>query len=162
LLSPLYQRLQAREAKWLTRLILKNYGPIIIPDNFVYGLYHPLLPALLKIQAELRPALKALDYHASKGSSRIQKIDVLPSLRPAIGTKIGRQPFFKARSIKHCVDMAQTRRMSVEKKYDGEYCQIHIDMSQTPQQQIKIFSKSGKDSTKDRAKVHGYVITTLI
>jgi len=160
LLGPLYQRLQAREAKWLTRLILKNYEPIIISDSFIYRLYHPFLPGLLKVQAELRPALKilkTLDYDPSKGGPPVDDIDVLSAVRPAIGTKIGRQPFFKARSIKHCVEMAQNRRMSVEKKYDGEYCQIHIDMSQAPQQQIKIFSKSGKDSTQDRVKVHQYV-----
>jgi DNA ligase-4 len=39
--------------------------------------------------------------------------------------------------------------MSVERKYDGEYCQIHIDLSRASDS-IKIFSKSGKDSTIDR------------
>lgn len=168
LLGPLYRRLQAREAKWLTRLILKNFEPIVISDSFVYRLYHPFLPGLLKVQAELQPALKilkTLDYDPSKGGPKggppVDNIDVLSVVRPAIGTKIGRQPFFKARSIKHCVDMAQNRRMSIEKKYDGEYCQIHIDMSQAPQQQIKFFSKSGKDSTQDRVKVHQYVNTLI-
>ena len=42
--------------------------------------------------------------------------------------------------------------MSIERKYDGEYCQIHIDLTnkQTP---VQIFSKSGKDSTADRSAI---------
>ncbi|KAK7219336.1 hypothetical protein V2G26_007339 [Clonostachys chloroleuca] len=59
----------------------------------------------------------------------------------------------KARSIRHCCQLASTRRMSVERKYDGEYCQIHIALNEsgTP---IKIFSKSGRDSTIDRIGIH--------
>jgi DNA ligase 4 len=37
--------------------------------------------------------------------------------------------------------------------YDGEYCQIHIDLSRASDS-IKIFSKSGKDSTIDRIGLH--------
>jgi DNA ligase-4 len=43
--------------------------------------------------------------------------------------------------------------MSVERKYDGEYCQIHINLSRASDS-IKIFSKSGKDSTIDRIGLH--------
>ncbi|KAH8800733.1 hypothetical protein F5884DRAFT_808642, partial [Xylogone sp. PMI_703] len=42
--------------------------------------------------------------------------------------------------------------MSVERKYDGEYCQIHIDLNKA--NHIQIFSKSGKDSTSDRRGLH--------
>lgn len=50
--------------------------------------------------------------------------------------------------------------MSVERKYDGEYCQIHIDLWKYPNS-IQIFSKSGKDSTADRAGVHQAVRESL-
>jgi DNA ligase 4 len=43
--------------------------------------------------------------------------------------------------------------MSVERKYNGEYCQIHIDLSKASNS-IKIFSKSGKDSTIDRIRLY--------
>ncbi|KAL2000795.1 hypothetical protein VTN02DRAFT_2599 [Thermoascus thermophilus] len=49
--------------------------------------------------------------------------------------------------------MAGRRRMSVERKYDGEYCQVHIDLSKS-RDPIQIFSKSGKDSTIDRQGIH--------
>lgn len=51
--------------------------------------------------------------------------------------------------------------MSMERKYDGEYCQIHIDLSRGDDQWLKIFSKSGRDSTGDRVKVREYVLPTL-
>jgi DNA ligase-4 len=44
-------------------------------------------------------------------------------------------------------------RVSVERKYDGEYCQIHIDLNKD-RHCIKIFSKSGKNSTIDRIGLH--------
>jgi DNA ligase 4 len=47
----------------------------------------------------------------------------------------------------------EPRRISVERKYDGEYCQIHIDLSKASNN-IKIFSKNGKDSTIDRIRLH--------
>ncbi|KAH7323938.1 hypothetical protein BKA65DRAFT_567912 [Rhexocercosporidium sp. MPI-PUGE-AT-0058] len=34
ILEALYTQLQPREAKWLTRIILKNYGPVTLPDKF--------------------------------------------------------------------------------------------------------------------------------
>lgn len=163
LLGSLYSRMQARESKWLTRLILKTYAPIILPDALIYRLYHCLLPGLLKVQNEFSAALRLL---ASLGiDSSILILGDIPNklsgdlgnVEPLIGVKVGRQPFFKARSIGHCIKMAQNRRMSIEKKYDGEYFQLHIDMSKSGGDRIKIFSKSGKDSTTDRIGVHGFV-----
>ena len=78
-------------------------------------------------------------------------------LKPTLGVKIGRQPWFKGRSIKHCLDMSHGR-MSCEEKIDGEYCQIHIDLSKG-RNCIQIFSKSGKDSTDDRIALHEYTDT---
>ncbi|KAH7110965.1 hypothetical protein EDB81DRAFT_831389 [Dactylonectria macrodidyma] len=64
-----------------------------------------------------------------------------------------RATYEKARSIRHCCQLAGPRRMSVERKYDGEYCQIHIDLNKSGAG-IKIFSKSGRDSTSDRMGIH--------
>lgn len=43
--------------------------------------------------------------------------------------------------------------MSVERKYDGEYCQIYINLNKSGAG-IKIFSESGRDSTSDRMGIH--------
>ena len=76
----------------------------------------------------------------------------LEHLQPRTGIKIGRPEYFKARSVKHCHNMANGRRMSLERKYDGEYCQIHVDLTDT-ENPVRIFSKSGKDSTDDRSGI---------
>jgi DNA ligase-4 len=66
-----------------------------------------------------------------------------------IGVMVARPAHEKARSIEHYCQLAGPRRMSVERKYDGEYCQIYINLTKI-RDWIKIFSKSGKNSTNDR------------
>jgi len=50
--------------------------------------------------------------------------------------------------------------MNVERKYDGEYCQIHIGLSKD-RDSIKLFFKSGKDSTKDSMGLHDVLRDSL-
>jgi DNA ligase-4 len=159
-LSKLYRRASSRDAKWLTRMILKTYSPVVFPETFTLKKFHFLLPQLLQLQDSFDGALGMLtsdpicqfppnpDPKAARSLSTI----ALQHLRPRPGIKVGRPDYYKARSIKHCLEMINGRRMSLERKYDGEYCQIHVDLSNklTP---IQIFSKSGKDSTQDRDKV---------
>jgi hypothetical protein len=52
LLVNLYQRLQAREAKWLTRLILKSYAPIKFPENLEPGPQHSFLPTCVQLKIQ--------------------------------------------------------------------------------------------------------------
>ncbi|KAJ5706626.1 hypothetical protein N7488_006427 [Penicillium malachiteum] len=163
-LSPIYRRLSSRDAKWLTRMILKSYLPVSLPERFTLAKIHFLLPHLLQFQNTFEGALQMLqsdpmchfpprpDPRSAAGFCAI----ALDHLRPRIGIKIGRPEYLKARSIKNCVQMVDGRRMSIERKYDGEYCQIHIDLT-NKQNQIQIFSKSGKDSTADRSGI----MTTL-
>ncbi|KAJ5626593.1 hypothetical protein N7528_004020 [Penicillium herquei] len=164
MLSPIYRRLSSRDAKWLTRMILKSYLPVSLPEKFTLAKIHFLLPHLLQFQNTFEGALQMLqsdpvchfpprpDPRSAAGFCAI----ALDHLRPRTGIKIGRPEYLKARSIKNCVQMVDGRRMSIERKYDGEYCQIHIDLTNT-QNQIQIFSKSGKDSTADRSGI----MTTL-
>ncbi|OQE35532.1 hypothetical protein PENCOP_c013G06654 [Penicillium coprophilum] len=159
-LSKLYRRSSSRDAKWLTRMILKSYSPVVFPENYTLRRFHFLLPQLLQLQNSFEGALEMLasdpinhfppnpDPQAAKSLATI----ALQHIRPRPGIKIGRPDYYKARSIKHCHQLANGRRMSIERKYDGEYCQIHVDLSNkyTP---IQIFSKSGKDSTADKDKI---------
>lgn len=160
-LGPLYRRLSSRDAKWLTRMVLKSYSPVVLPANFVLKRFHFLLPTLLLFQDSFDSALKTLASerisrfppHPEPGLAQDLGVIALECLNPKTGVKIGRPDYYKARSIKHCCRMVDRRRMSIERKYDGEYCQIHIDLSQH-QNPIQIFSKSGKDSTMDRSGIH--------
>lgn len=160
-LGPLYRRMSSRDAKWLTRMILKNYSPVMLPTNFILKKFHFLLPPLLLFQDSFGSALETLASdriscfppHPEPGLARDLGAIAMECLNPKIGVKIGRPDYYKARGIKHCCQMVDRRRMSIERKYDGEYCQIHIDLSKHPNS-IQIFSKSGKDSTMDKSGIH--------
>ncbi|KAK8136907.1 ATP dependent dna ligase domain protein [Apiospora sp. TS-2023a] len=152
-----FTRLSPRDAKWFTRLILKNYQPIVLEERVVLRAYHALLPRMLKVRDDLQVATDFLQ-HIDPSQSDPKAIASL--LKPALGTKVGRPPWLKARSIKNCLDIIGRRQVSCEQKIDGEYCQIHVDLSNrnTP---IQIFSKSGKDSTQDRRRLHHAIRDSL-
>ncbi|RVX71319.1 hypothetical protein B0A52_04893 [Exophiala mesophila] len=169
LLSPIFRRLTSREAKWLVRMILKSYAPIEVPEQTVLRCFHFLLPELLVVKNSIEAAVTVLGHHDLRQYPHDPPIDQRASIRqrverylaPELGIMIKRQRYYKARSITHCYNMTDRRYMSVERKYDGEYCQIHIDRTRTPGCQIQIFSKSGKDSTNDRIRLHGAIIDSL-
>ncbi|KAI1765971.1 hypothetical protein GGR53DRAFT_519334 [Hypoxylon sp. FL1150] len=149
-ISNIYRRISPRDAKWFTRLILKNYQPVVIEENHVFRCYHSLLPQVMKIRDDITVAGDFLQrIHQSPNDQNA----VTSILKPSVGTKVGRQIWLKGRSIKHCLDMARHRDMSCEQKIDGEYCQIHINLRKASSR-IQIFSKSGKNSTQDRAALH--------
>ena len=52
LLVNLYQRLKAREAKWLTRVILKSFAPIKFPENLEPGPQHSFLPTCVQLKIQ--------------------------------------------------------------------------------------------------------------
>ena len=158
-LSRIYLRLQSRETKWFTRMILKDYGSLNLKEGMVLSCLDSRLPAMLKAQDSFESAVESLRSLA-EGSSAQGGKDESTNPMPKIGTKIGRPTYMKGRSIKDAVQMIHGRTMSVERKYDGEYCQIHIDLSKG-EQCIQIFSKSGKDSTKDKVGLHKQIRDSL-
>jgi len=161
ILTPLLHRMSSRDMKWFTRLLLKNYAPVILPERLVLRSLHFLLPELLKFQDSFDavvplirgPVIGGFPTQLKKQDQSFYRAGAAKVLVPRVGIKVGRVPYLKARSIKHCVQMAGRRRMSLERKYDGEYCQIHIDLGKG-KNWVQIFSKSGKDSTLDREGVH--------
>ncbi|KAI1818170.1 hypothetical protein GGS20DRAFT_530065 [Poronia punctata] len=157
LLGSIYRRLGSRDAKWFTRLVLKNYQPITLNANVIFRQYHPLLPQMMNIRDDLAVST-ALVRHIDKDSH--DPATLASILKPRLGTKVGRQPWYKGRSIRHCLDMINSREFACEQKLDGEYCQIHIDLRKN-QNRIQIFSKSGKDSTTDRVNVHKAIRESL-
>lgn len=165
-LQGLYHRLQSREAKWLTRMILKEYPSLELKESMVFRCLDARLPAVMRIQDSFEAAIDSLrsedtsvtvDRHGGGGLVEVNTID---KPMPKIGVKVGRATYLKGRSIKQVVNMVSGRKMSIERKYDGEYCQIHIDLSKG-EHPIQIFSKSGKDSTKDREKLHAPIMQSL-
>ena len=160
-LMSIFRRLRGVEAKWFIRLILKDLRPAEIPPTVILKQFHFLMPDLLKIRTTLADALELLDCDTIRQMPLCPMPDIekqlresiLPKIRPRVGTMIGLQPFQKARSLKHCSQLAGNKEVSVERKYDGEYCQIHVWMV-SGEPRITIYSKSGRDSTKDREGLH--------
>ncbi|KAK6372606.1 hypothetical protein LTR64_004524 [Lithohypha guttulata] len=162
ILKPIIRRLQSNEAKWFVRMILKSYKPVGVPEYAVLHGFHFMLPKLLTIQNSFEAAVKIISRpevaRLPCRPSKDYEIALFPFLskeiEPQLGIVVRRQPLDKARSIKHCVKMANSRVMSIERKYDGEYCQIHVDLSKKSRC-VQIFAKSGRDSTLDRLSLLG-------
>ncbi|KAF1813618.1 hypothetical protein P152DRAFT_413875 [Eremomyces bilateralis CBS 781.70] len=172
LLRPLYWRLRSREAKWLTRLILKNFSPVVFNPPLVLSCYHFLLPSLLKFQNDFAAAVKLLKGQFSPLPSSTDvdsaagfRYMASENLQPQINVKVGRPTHHKAWSLNNCLKLCGRRKWIVERKYDGEFAEIHIDLTANPDPVgtdcIRIFSKSGKDSTRDRANVHDTIKRSL-
>jgi DNA ligase-4 len=156
-LEGVYTLLSPVEAKWFTRLVLKDYRPIELDESWILYNYDTRLHQILKVKDDFSAATATLQEIKDASLQPGDKTDVLQYLKPTIGTKVGRPFWRKGRSIKHCLEIGYGR-MSVEKKIDGEYCQIHIDLSKIKARKekcIQIFSKSGKDSTEDRRGLFG-------
>ncbi|KAF2096125.1 hypothetical protein NA57DRAFT_78898 [Rhizodiscina lignyota] len=168
ILGPVVRSMRSYEAKWFVRLVLKDFSPVVLEYWHTLATYHFLLPELLRFQNSFAAAVALLkeplkQYHANPNpaSQRLHRNEAAQLIRPRIGIKLG-QPFtHKARSMDHCLQMANRKRWSAELKYDGEYCEIHIALQQDISKRIKIFSKSGKDSTEDRAALHQTITECL-
>lgn len=157
-LADIYRRLSLRDAKWLTRLVLKDLSPAVLEPGVVYRAFHPLMPKILLVRdniAEVSHMIFLLQRtnHCSKSPTKL-----LDYVTPRVVIKVGRQMWHEGRGIKHCLQLGHGR-MSVEQKMDGEYCQVHIDL--TKKARIQIFSKSDKDSTQDRLGVHDAILRSL-
>lgn len=159
LLGEIVKRLTPAEGKWFVRLILKDLSPVRIDEQLLLKTFHFLLPDLLRFQDDLEAAVRLLKTTLNGypetcdvRSESLHRQNARASLKPAVGVKVGRPEWTKARSIDHCMKMTAGQRWVLERKYDGEYCEIHIDLARSADvyECITIFSKSSKDSTADR------------
>jgi len=94
-----------------------------------------------------------MSFQAEKDAKGALREIAKNELKPQVGLIVERPTLKKARSIKHYCQLASQRRMSVKRKYNGEYCQIHIDLNKV-RDCVKIFSKNKKDSTSNRIGLH--------
>ncbi|GAB1739551.1 hypothetical protein NU219Hw_g4501t1 [Hortaea werneckii] len=163
--------MQPVEAKWFIRILLKNLAPVTVDEKAVLRGFHFLLPDLLRFQNDYEaallllhePQLRTIPPQPDRRSEDGYRANVSSMIKPVVGVKVGRPDICKSWSIEHCLNMMGPRQWVLERKYDGEYCEIHIDQSLScdPMECIKIFSKSGKDSTQDRRKLHRTLVDCL-
>jgi DNA ligase-4 len=149
-------RLESWEAKWFVRLILRVYPTLDLDEPFVFKQYHFLLPDLLRFQNDfdaafgmLRGQLASYPPVPEPSLCKSMRIEASKQLKAAIGVKVSRPTFYKAWSFKNCLQLTGSRAWAAEVKYDGEYCEIHVNLDDASNN-IKIFSKNGKDATVDR------------
>lgn len=167
-LKEIFIRLESWEAKWLVRLLLRDHCTIELDERFVLGQIHFLLPELLMFQNDFEAVFEMLRGELSAYPSvpppppqeQVMRIEAAQKLNVVVGVKVARPPFHKAWSFKHCFQLLGKRAWAAEVKYDGEYCEIHIDLGNAPKD-IKIFSKNGKDATGDREPLHATIRKAL-
>lgn len=166
ILRPLVTRMPAREMKWFVRVILKRMHPVMLNERLVMWCIDPILPTLWSIQANYSNAMGLLT-HIRARTQPLPSVDQIPDIhslvrdcKPKTGVKVGRPQFLKARSIEHCLRLVGSSCYSVEPKLDGEYCQVHVDLSKGDKS-LTIFSKSGKDSTDDKQDLHRFIKQSL-
>ncbi|KAK9326261.1 ATP dependent DNA ligase domain-containing protein [Lipomyces orientalis] len=161
LLRPILVRLQSFEIKWLIRMIEKDMQPVILPVDECLQALHFALPSLQSFHSDLTVAVKLLfkePYDAfiplpSPVMTKLpQYIDgVLNWLRPTVGVPVRIPSCYKARKFSDVQTECNFEVAWAETKYDGERMQIHLSIDPPF---TKIFSKSGRESTNDRARVH--------
>lgn len=147
------RRMRSVDVKWLIRMVLKDMRPATLPDALTMHLFHPSLQAAFHVRRSVVDAVGVLPADKERGEPQDPQTIVNTKhhrVTTRTGTMIDLPRFEKARSIRHCCSLPDSAEVSVERKYDGEYCQIHVSVSDNDGHDIKIFSKSGRDSTMDR------------
>ncbi len=124
----LFRRLSISEAKWLIRMLLKNYSPIQVPEDVALRYFPFLPPALLRVQIYFEAAVNSLDGESirqmpaqpAKDIEALLTASVSNDIRPQVGVMIAQPRREKARGIRHCCQLAGANQFSVERKHDGE------------------------------------------
>ncbi|KAF3920222.1 hypothetical protein AA313_de0206866 [Arthrobotrys entomopaga] len=162
-------RLSSRDAKWLTRIVFKSLLPVsLVPDN-LFREFHFLLPEIWRIRGELKSALDLLSsktfglfptHPSSEDEDELREAG-RKLLVPEMGVKVGRPHFVKAVNCDRVLQTLGKDTWALERKYDGgignsQYCQIHINLTKG-NDWLKIYSKSGRDSTQDRSGCHSII-----
>ncbi|KAF2491984.1 hypothetical protein BU16DRAFT_466739 [Lophium mytilinum] len=160
-------KMRSWEIKWFLRVILQQFSTVALDEKLVLTQYHFLLPELLHFQDDfeavfdlLKGPLSCYDSKPDIGLQKLLRIEASKHLRPTVGVKVGRPRFRKAWSWKNCFEMLGQRVWLADVKYDGEYCEIHVNLEKG-NNCIQIFSKSGKDSTQDRRALQSVIKAAL-
>lgn len=184
-LKKLYRPLTPRGACFVTQIILKVMAPVLYPSHGESDHYVSALRNSKKSQ-HIAP-LTTIDFlNAWDPTKRLAKLSythaaledlaTLARCGPEEGVLIGSLiTIHESKKGQGCKDTVKrllaTRqpnstgprhnRVWAETKYDGERCQIHVKCGEDGEPSITIYSKSGRDSTLDRAGIHGLIYDAL-
>ena len=130
-LAVVFRRLHSSSTKWMIRIMLKGLSSLELPERLILRRFHFLLPDLLRYQNSFHACVTTLKTNTIKGmpikpaerDEGLLRESASDHFKPCLGLMVGLPCRDKARSIVHCCQLARGRTMSVEEKYDGEYCQ---------------------------------------
>ncbi|KAK9478934.1 hypothetical protein V1514DRAFT_329466 [Lipomyces japonicus] len=168
ILRPIFIRLKSHQIKWLIRILNKNLLPAIIPMDFTLECLHFTLPYLYAFHSNIIIATTFLYkspydlflIQKNIGQSKIKqyKEGILKWLSPTLFIPVRIPSCLKARRLEDVQKACDFDDAHAEIKYDGERMQIHVNVNPFT---IRIFSKSGRDSTLDRKGVHKSIVMAL-
>ncbi|KAG8908637.1 hypothetical protein FRB99_004925 [Tulasnella sp. 403] len=180
ILTDLYATLTPFGAACMTQIILKDLRPILYPLpstrsatnllNFksnaldeltVYQamrIWHPQMIGFYKARSSLDAAAQLVE-DLEGGEHEVNAVI------PEFGTPVEIPKCLKGESCEKIIrslrESGQASHVWAETKYDGERMQIHIDLRRPVGDQLRIFSKSKRDSTQDRAATHSIIQAAL-
>ncbi|OSD05314.1 hypothetical protein PYCCODRAFT_1385066 [Trametes coccinea BRFM310] len=178
IISEIYTSLAPFECSVVTQVILKDLRPLLYPIPKSASHY---TSALLRYKSNAVMMLsKEAAMHAWDPSGRFSVIfktranladaadafegfvngEGLP--QPTVGSPIQIPKCVKGQGTAHSLKALKgADKVWVETKYDGERAQIHVWLDEDGVPHIRIFSKSGRDSTLDRAGIHAVIYDAL-
>ncbi|KAJ3377107.1 hypothetical protein HDU92_008633 [Lobulomyces angularis] len=160
ILHDLFYQQRATESKWLVRIILKNLEPLSFSKEFLLFNYNRYFPSIFKNIADLEASCDIFDKVLL---GQVQNLENL--MTPKFGICYETQKTGKATSVDFvCKKVKEWQDVAIysEIKYDGERMQIHFNAdAQSEADQIKIFSKSRRNSTKERYLSHDIIRAML-
>ncbi|KAI0065581.1 hypothetical protein BV25DRAFT_1851055 [Artomyces pyxidatus] len=168
ILRALYSPLRPRDAAFLTQILLKDLRPLLYPLAVTHT-----TAALLKYNSTAITALSKdhalrawdqsghlLARYRTLGDDGFVDGD---DAQPRFGSRVEIPKCEKGHGgcKKALTRLGRAKKVWAETKYDGERAQIHVQVNGNGSIDIKIFSKSGRDSTLDRKDIHVIVKDAL-
>ncbi|EIW79187.1 DNA ligase/mRNA capping enzyme [Coniophora puteana RWD-64-598 SS2] len=173
-LNSLYGSLSGPEACYVTQIILKDLRPLLYCTPGSHS-----TRALVDFNARsIRTLTRAQFMWTWDPSGRMSRVFEMRSdenhaalgheaslytldTHPQVGSMINIPKSAKGRGVAHALSILDDANIIwAETKYDGERAQIHVRYTDDGPC-IKIFSKSKRDSTEDRAAVHPIILEAL-
>ncbi|EIN06045.1 DNA ligase/mRNA capping enzyme, partial [Punctularia strigosozonata HHB-11173 SS5] len=185
ILSDLFRDIPALDAAFLTQIILKDLRPLLYPlpeTHTTVALRDYKSNALSILTREIAmkvwdPSGRMLKIYASRANLEeaahaFDEGDL--ACTPVFGLPIQIPKSVKGTSCRHALQQLfrssiAPKKIWAEVKYDGERAQIHVQrrilpsvhQSESLEWEIKIFSKSMRDSTRDRIALHPIILEAL-
>ncbi|KAH6916220.1 hypothetical protein BKA70DRAFT_1216449 [Coprinopsis sp. MPI-PUGE-AT-0042] len=177
ILKALFRHARPEDAAFLVQIILKDLRPLLYPieSNMSYAAalryFNTKAVTMLSKEDVMRAwdssgvMLKASRVFSDMDRAcEIYQLPVCqrPKLLPVMGTMIEIPMSGKAQKCRQALEFLKgSDAVWAEIKYDGERAQIHVEVQTKGPPKITIYSKSKRDSTRDRMAVHPVICEAL-